>query len=99
MVGYNVGKRSLSPSLRREAAEAGPSFPAAAVTSERPDNPIPIISTGLFDVDPSLFLYLPLDAAEEGTPTSYFWVRAIAGGEIRLYMRVSPNTLLWCPPL
>ncbi len=63
MVGYNVGKRSPSPSLRREAAEAGPSFPAAAATSGRPDNHIPIISTGLFDVDPSLFLYLPLDAA------------------------------------
>ncbi len=63
MVGYNVGKRSSSPSLRREAAEAGPSFPAAAATSGSSDNRIPIISTGLFDADPSLFFYLPLDAA------------------------------------
>ncbi len=63
MVGYNVGKRSSSPSLRREAAEAGPSFPAAAATSGRPDNRIPIISTGLLHEDPNFFLYLPLDAA------------------------------------
>ncbi len=35
----------------------------AAAISGRPDNRIPIISTGQFDADPSLFLYLPLDAA------------------------------------
>ncbi len=39
------------------------------------------ILTGLWDIDPNLFSFLPLDAALGGTPSRYSKVRATVEGK------------------